>query len=71
VDRASDQTVGPWAGGGVSDAQVTLFDKDVQAGGFTYGLLLGWAIALQAEAHGRTWFASIVRAFDARAAIPV
>jgi hypothetical protein len=47
-----------WAGGGVfwrlgrrfnlggtvrwSDAQVTLFDNDVQAGGVTYGLLLGW-----------------------------
>jgi hypothetical protein len=54
----SDQTAAVWAGGGVfwrlgrrfniggsvrwSDAQVTLFDNDVQAGGFTYGLLLGW-----------------------------
>ncbi|HET8947552.1 MAG TPA: hypothetical protein VFQ07_11275 [Candidatus Polarisedimenticolia bacterium] len=54
----SDQTAAVWAGGGVfwrlgrrfnlggsvrwSDAQVTLFDNDVQAGGLTYGLLLGW-----------------------------
>jgi len=58
VTDDSDQTAAVWAGGGVfwrlgrrfnlggtvrwSDAQVTLFDNDVQAGGVTYGLLLGW-----------------------------
>jgi hypothetical protein len=58
VTDDSDETAAVWAGGGVfwrlgrrfnlggsvrwSDAQVTLFGNDVQAGGFTYGLLLGW-----------------------------
>lgn len=58
IDDDSDATAGLWINGGVfwrlgsrfniggtvrySDAEVTIFDQDVQAGGFTYGLLLGW-----------------------------
>jgi hypothetical protein len=58
VDDDSDATAGLWAGGGVfwrlgsrfniggtvrySSAELEIFDRDVEAGGFTYGLLLGW-----------------------------
>ena len=53
-----DTTLGLWVGGGVfwrlgsrfniggsvrySQGEITLFDSDIQAGGLTYGLLLGW-----------------------------
>lgn len=58
IDDDSDATAGLWINGGVfwrlgsrfniggtvrySDAEVTIFGQDVQAGGLTYGLLLGW-----------------------------
>lgn len=58
VPSDSADKVGPWVGGGVfwrlgsrfnlgvttrwSDANVTVFGSDLQAGGFTGGVLIGW-----------------------------
>ena len=56
--KDSDTSAGPWAGGGIfwrlgsrfnlglaarySKAKVTLFDSDLEAGGYSGGLILGW-----------------------------
>ena len=67
IVKDSDTSIGAWAGGGVfwrlgsrfnlglaarySQAKVTLFDSDLEAGGYGGGLILGWGWPAARKGH--------------------